>query len=158
MEIYAYTTLLILILCFLIQLKYYGVKCFLHPSILFLLIWILSVISFIIYINVGLIYIIFDQSLIEELFGYVSFTALCFILASTFSYKKLKNKPVLWTPKFDEELFKIISTVILLYSLIIFFIGSGFDFVKNRELMVGNEQWTRSEECRVEKECRSRWS
>ena len=142
MEIYAYTTLLILILCFLIQLKYYGVKCFLHPSILFLLIWILSVISFIIYINVGLIYIIFDQSLIEELFGYVSFTALCFILASTFSYKKLKNKPVLWTPKFDEELFKIISTVILLYSLIFFFIGSGFDIVKNREQMVGNEQWT----------------
>jgi hypothetical protein len=85
---------------------------------------------------VGLTYIIFDASLIEELFVYVSFTALSFIVASTFSYKKLKNQSSKWIPKFAEANFKIIVTVILLLSLISFLVGSGFDFNKNREVMV----------------------
>ncbi|MDR3668335.1 MAG: O-antigen ligase [Ignavibacteriaceae bacterium] len=136
MELYAYSTLLILIFGFILQFKYYGVKYFLHPSFWFFLIWILSVISFIIYISVGLTYIIFDHYLIEELFVYVSFTALCFIIASSFSYKKLKNNSAKWIPKFSEEHFRIIATTILIVSLISFVVGSGFDFNKNREIMV----------------------
>jgi oligosaccharide repeat unit polymerase len=140
MEVYAYITLLILIVGFFLQFKFYGAKYFLHPSFWFFAIWILSVISFIIYISVGLTFIIFDRSLLEELFVYLSFTALCVLIVSVFSYKKIRSKPVSWTPKFSEDHFKAISTFILLVTVVFFIIGSGFDMVKNREQLINSER------------------
>jgi|WetSurSiteA1Bulk_404760.scaffolds.fasta_scaffold00805_3 hypothetical protein len=133
METTAYTTLILLILGFFLQFRMYKSKFLLHPSFWFFVIWILSLISLIIYLSAGLNYIIIYEDLLTELLNYVSFTVLCLLFVSLLSFRKVKNSHVNWDPVFDSDRFRILSIIIFVFTVLNFFLNSGFNIVENRE-------------------------
>lgn len=140
MKIYTYVTLIILVLGFLIQTRLYKSRFLLHPSFWFLVIWIVSIIAFIIFNLLGLDYIIFYEDLIIELFKYISFTTLSILFFSLVSFKRVNHASIDWNPVFNVRLFKNVSLVILVLSVITFFTSSGFNIIANREQIILTNQ------------------
>ena len=132
----AYITLTILIIVFFLEMYLYRVRFLLHPSFWFLIIWILSISSFIIYLSIGLDFIIFDSELILELLHYVVFSALCFLMLSLISYKKLRTRFTNWDPVIDDNLFMLLAIIIFAVNIANFLINSSFNLVENRETMI----------------------
>jgi hypothetical protein len=85
-------------------------------------------------------YIIFEEELLIELFKYISFTALSFIIVSLFNQNKVNQSFVIWDPVLSLQLFKILSITILIITTIGFILNAGFNLVANREQMMLEEQ------------------
>ena len=77
---FAYGSLIILCVTLFVQYLKYGAKSILHPTFWFFLVWIFSIISFLIYISIGFTFIIIYPDLIKELFVYIDFTCICVAL------------------------------------------------------------------------------
>jgi hypothetical protein len=133
MELIAYITLLVLITGLIIHIFLYEARSILHPSFWFFIIWIISLTSFIIFITLGLDYIIFYEDLLIELFLFIIFTVICFVFFSLLSFKSIKRNFIRWSPVFDYNLFRNVSFAIFIIAALNFVINSGFNLVENRE-------------------------
>jgi oligosaccharide repeat unit polymerase len=129
--IYALITLIILVFTLLLQYRRYGLKVTLHPSAYFLGMWIISVISFILFYIAGLELIIYEPYLIE-LFIFISFTSICFLFFGRNDYKKIRQLSLDLSLKVPFKIFMFFSYVLIISSLI-GITSSGFDVAQNRD-------------------------
>jgi oligosaccharide repeat unit polymerase len=133
MEASAYFVLILLIIGFTLQFIMYKTRFLLHPSFWFFVIWISSITSFLIYLSAGMDYIVVYEDLVIELLKYISFTVLSLLFVSLLSFRKIRNNHVNWNPVFDIDHFRILTIIILIFTVSNFFLNGGFDLVKNRE-------------------------
>ena len=129
-------TLMILILCFLFQIQSYKIKIILHPSFWFFVIWILSVTSFLVYVVTGLDYIVIDKDMLDELFAYISFTAICITIIGYLNKNIIEDRLVVWTPILNINTYVFISTSLFVVAILNFFVFSGFDLALNRSQLI----------------------
>jgi hypothetical protein len=125
--------LVVLLICFAIQFSIYRIKILLHPSFWFFIIWIFSVLSFDLINNIGIINIVFYEDILEELFVYVGFTAICFALFSLISYKNYHKIVIPWAFKINNNLYQRFTLVIFLIVLFNTLLFSSTNVVENRE-------------------------
>lgn len=128
----AIATLIILILSLFVQYKRYGLKLILHPSSYFLLMWILSILSFLALETAGFSLIYYDAYL-NELMIFVSFTSLCFIFVGFRSSIPIKRKPVKLNLFIPEKIFRIFVIIFFISSIVNLF-QTGFNVAENRRL------------------------
>lgn len=137
MYIYSKITLLVLLLTLFIQYKRYGIKALLHPSFSFLAVWILSVLSFELFLMLGAELLIIREEYLNELFIFISFTSLCFILAGWKSYNRIKNKGIRLRLFIPYNVFKYFSLIFLINALISMML-TGLNIVEARMINVEN--------------------
>ncbi len=130
--IYSKITLIILIVSLLVQWRRYRSRFFLHPSLYFLGIWILSVISFEVFLLAGFKKLVNNINILNELFVYISFTALCFLFFSFKGYKSIRDSVINMELLIPHSFYKIISLGFFIISFIGLFFVSGFDVASNR--------------------------
>lgn len=139
--IFAIVTLLILSFTLFIQYRRYGIKIILHPSTYFLSMWILSIISFILFYLAGLDLIIYEDYL-NELFLFISVTALSFIYWGRKNNRLIKRSTIRLDLYIPDALFRTFVIFFLIISLISIF-QTGFDVARNREV-ANNELFNNS--------------
>ena len=126
-------TLVILVITLVMQYKKYGIKVLLHPSFYFIVTWIISVVSFELFLLAGLKRMIVDPEILKELFLYVSFTSVCFIFWGYKNRKIYKDLRIDLKLSVPPSVFTIFSVIFFLSAFINLFFISGFDVASNRQ-------------------------
>lgn len=130
---FTYLSLFIIVATLFLQYLKYGVKFILHPTFWFFLVWIFSIISFLIYIEIGFTFIIIYPDLIKELFVYIDFTCICVAILGWRKAGKINQNLVQFNLTINEKLIKYISLLIFIVVLVNTFQSSN-DIVANREM------------------------
>lgn len=138
--VYSHITLIILIVTLIIQWRRYRVRILLHPSLYFLATWLFSVIAFEIFLLSGFDELIVDVDILNELFIYVSFTALCFIFFSSRDNKTIRSSSVSMNLSMPNTFFKYLSIIFFISAFIKLFFISGFNVAETRAANV-EETW-----------------
>lgn len=86
--------LVIVVTTLILLFKLYGWRFVLHPASSFLVIWILSIMSFVLFQSLGGDYLIYHEEYLNELFGFVGFTAACVAVVNLFTFRKIKTKSI----------------------------------------------------------------
>lgn len=134
--IYSIPTLIILLISLIIQWRRYRIRVLLHPSFYFLATWILSVISFEIFFLAGFKELIIDIDILNELFMYVSFTALCFIVFSSEDYKIIRRSSIRMNLYMPYNFYKYLSIIFFVSAFVKLFFFSGFNVAETRATSV----------------------
>lgn len=137
MYLYSKITLIILILTLILQYKRYGIKVLLHPSVFYLIIWILSIVSFEFFLIMNATFLIIKEDILDELFIFISFTSISFIFWGLRSQKKIKQKVVRIQLFIPYNFFKYLSIAFFITSLINL-LSVGFNVAENRAIYVSN--------------------
>lgn len=126
-------TLFILIVTLIFQLRKYGIKVLLHPSLYFIVTWLISIISFELFLAAGLKRLIIDVKILNELFLFVSFTSICFLLIGFKSSRPVRENSIKLKLSIPPTLFGFITILFFLTSFFGLFFISGFDVASNRQ-------------------------
>jgi oligosaccharide repeat unit polymerase len=126
-------TLIVLIGALIVQWRRYGTKLLLHPSAYFLVMWTISVISFILFYIAGLELILYEKYL-NELFIFLIFTSLCFVFWGHKGYKPIRVLPVRINLYIPFQIFGFFAYAIFINSLV-GLLTQGFDVAQNREMV-----------------------
>ena len=127
-EVYLFHPLLttvLIIVTGLLQYSRYGWKVVLHPSLYFLATWLISVVSFFLFLSAGLPALIVEQEFLDELFIFLEATCVAFIVFGGWNAKKIKKSILNIELKFPKELFNVLSVSFLLVNFIRFFLNRG---------------------------------
>jgi hypothetical protein len=117
-------TEIILVLNILIQLKLFKFKAFLHPSMFFCIVWIISMPSYLVLSEIDPVMATKFPEYVDELNFYILFTGICFIVFSLFNHSKVQNSDSNW----DISLFGYLFKSIVLFSIFgsfLFWISTG---------------------------------
>jgi oligosaccharide repeat unit polymerase len=127
----AWISTFIQLLTLVMQFVKYGYKSLLHPGFWFVTVWIGSFLSFILYLNIGFTFIIFNPEDVIELMVYVDFTSICLLFFGWFKSAKIKDHQMNFKFVIEEKLLKYLS-IILFSVVLINWYKSGSDIVSNR--------------------------
>ncbi len=117
----SYLTLIVLIISLYVQYKRYSIKMILHPSTYFLFMWIVSLISFILYYNTSL-KVVYTEKYLLELFHFVLFTGICFMIWGHKNAFRIKQSSINLELHIPKQVFTVFT--------IIFFTSSAFNLYK----------------------------
>lgn len=93
-------TLLLLVIALITLFKLYGLRFFLNPATSFVFIWIISVLSLAFFLAFipGTAGVEIYPEYIDELLGYISFTAISVVIVNLLTYKRIKIFKISWAP------------------------------------------------------------
>ena len=126
-------TLFILLVTLIFQLRKYGIKVLLHPSLYFIVTWLISIISFELFLAAGFKRLIIDVKILNELFLFVSFTSICFLLIGFKSSRPVRENSIKLKLSIPPTLFGFITISFFLTAFFGLFFISGFDVASNRQ-------------------------
>jgi len=126
-------TLIILFITLIAQCHKYRIKVLLHPSLYFLVIWMISIISFELFLKAGFNKLVINADLLKELLIYVSFTAICFLFFGIRRIKLVRDNNIDLALSIPPSIFNAISVFFFLAAFVNLFFMSGFDVASNRQ-------------------------
>jgi oligosaccharide repeat unit polymerase len=133
----AYITLLVLSLNIITYWRTYYFKAILHPGFAFSILWIASIVSWLITTSIKSNFRVVYPQFVNELNGYVLFIASAFFLLQKFGKKKVLKTNYKWDVE-DFQFYYNILVLISFLSVISFYFSSGatFDVAINRAKIV----------------------
>jgi oligosaccharide repeat unit polymerase len=131
--ILAYITLAVLVLNIVIYWKTYHYKSLLHPGLVFSILWVASVISWLITTSIKSSFHVIYPQYVNELNGYILFTSLFFLILVKFGRNKVLEFNPEWSVRDFQYYFNILAIISFLSAISYFFsAGATFDVANNR--------------------------
>lgn len=138
------TTLIILILLVIWQIKVWKLRVFLSPGFYFGFLWILGVSGILIFTSATLIPMDYIQNM-DELMTFIGFTGFCFLILTKKGYSKINKEPI-HINFTNESIYRILSCILLIAAIAEFMrLGGNLDMGAAREMVhdnvVGRPAW-----------------
>lgn len=118
----------------------YNLKAFLHPGLLFCLLWSVTISSILISDSAGAEFYVVSPEYVNELFIFVLWTAIVFYLLRGWGKKKISSNFPQWSVNGFEILYKYAAPICLMSAIVGFFLAGGsFNLNQMRQMMVERE-------------------
>lgn len=136
-ESLAFLTIIVLIFTAVSIWRTYRFKALLHPGLYFCILWTGGVTSYLFLSVIQNQINVYDGSHVNELNGYVLFTAFSFLIFKRLGKSKIINQPSIWSVHSFYPLYKYLVFIALFSAIAMFIIRAAtFDFAATRDATV----------------------